>query len=91
MPAERFRRAQHNHSRAAGAPPETVEAHLADAVATARERAPGYEPLVHLEAATWAAERGDEATRRRALERARDLFAEMGLPTRAEAIEQQLG
>jgi hypothetical protein len=76
--------------RAAGAPPETVEARLADAVVAARERAPGYEPLVHLEAAAWASERGDEATHRRDLERARDLFAEMGLPTRAEAISQQL-
>jgi tetratricopeptide (TPR) repeat protein len=77
--------------RAAGAPPEAIEASLAEALAAALEIAPGYEPLVHLEAATWAAERGDDAARRRALERARDLFATMGLPARAEAIGKQLG
>jgi len=76
--------------RAAGAPSESVEAHLAEALAAAREIAPGYEPLVHLETAAWAAERGDDAARRRALERARDLFGGMGLPARAEAIGHQL-
>ncbi len=67
-----------------------MEARLSDALVTARERAPGYEPLVHLEAAAWASERGDDAARRRELERARDLFAEMGLPSRAQAIDRQL-
>jgi len=76
--------------RAAGAPPETVEASFAEALAAAREIAPGYEPLVHLEMAAWAAERGDAVAHRRALERARDLFTEMGLPARAEAIAHTL-
>jgi tetratricopeptide (TPR) repeat protein len=77
-------------TRASGATREEVEASLASALATAREHAPGYMPLVHLEHADYARELGDEAKRRGELEAARNLLAEMGATTRADQLTREL-
>ena len=78
-------------TRASGAPHEEIEASLASALATTRERGPGYVPLVHLEHADYAGELGDETKHRSELEAARDLLAEMGATARAERLTRELG
>ena len=77
--------------RVTGAPHDEVEAALASALEIAREKAPFYEPLIHLEHAEFAADQDDGASRRVALEAARDLLAETGVTARAEEITKQLG
>jgi tetratricopeptide (TPR) repeat protein len=77
-------------TRASGATREEVEASLASALATAREHARGYMPLVHLEHADYASELGDAAKWRGELEAARNLLAEMGATTRADQLTREL-
>ena len=77
-------------ARSSGASQQEFEAVVATALETAREKAPFYEPLIHLDCAAFAAEQDDEPTRRVELEAARDLLADMGVTARAEEITRQL-
>ena len=71
---------------------DAAEAPLGTALQTALAvGARFYEPFVHLERAELAQARGDDALRRRELEAARGIFAEMGASAQAERLARKLG
>jgi hypothetical protein len=76
--------------RANGATQDEIEIALDTALEAARKVARFYEPLVHLEAADFAAASGNPARQRAELEAARALFAEMGVDARAKQVAEQL-
>jgi len=69
-----------------------IEASLARALELARDTgAKAFEPLVHVELAELARQRGDQEGRKRALREAHRLFTEIGATARADEMARELG